>query len=160
RRRGSGTCAGARGRAGGQGARPRPPRARRGRALLARGRHGRRTGAATCDGLATPPIALGSTPIPSTPASAASASRSPSSPGSETSTTRKVTKMSDYPLTFDELERLASEDRGIDFARERREASETMALCDELERLDRERAADEIEELCAGFKDPLTGYPL
>jgi len=46
---------------------------------------------------------------------------------------------------------------GIDYARQRREEAETMALCDELERLDRERAADELEQLT--WKDSF-GWPI
>lgn len=59
-------------------------------------------------------------------------------------------------MTITELERLS----GRDHARERQENAEAMRLCDELEALDAERAADEIERLNAGYVDELTGYPL
>ena len=46
-----------------------------------------------------------------------------------------------------------------DFARERQEARETMELCDWLEQIDAERAADHVDEALIGFNDRLTGLP-
>jgi hypothetical protein len=45
-------------------------------------------------------------------------------------------------MTITELERLT----GRDHARERQETADAMRLCDELEALDKERAADHVEE--------------
>lgn len=64
-----------------------------------------------------------------------------------------------YP-SVTELERLAAAGTSRDVARERREAADAMRLCDELEALDKERGADEIEEVLAGYKNELTGLPL
>ena len=50
----------------------------------------------------------------------------------------------DYP-SISELERIATADRGVDYARERREDADAMRLCDELEQDAYERAADEFE---------------
>jgi hypothetical protein len=62
-------------------------------------------------------------------------------------------------LTFAELERIAAADSGRDYARERRETGEAMRLCDWLEELDKERAADDVEEVLSDWNDPLTGLP-
>jgi hypothetical protein len=58
-------------------------------------------------------------------------------------------------MTIAELERLT----GRDHARERQEMADALRLCDELEALDKERAADHVEEVLALWKDPW-GYPL
>lgn len=63
-------------------------------------------------------------------------------------------------MTINELERLVDKsDRG---RRERQEDREAMGLCDELERLDREAAADRVEAVLFGWKDrygrPLQGF--
>jgi hypothetical protein len=63
-----------------------------------------------------------------------------------------------YP-SVSELERLATTP-GRDPVRERRENEEAMRLCDELEELDAERAADELELLAHkdDFGRPLPGH--
>ena len=66
--------------------------------------------------------------------------------------------MSDY-LSLDALERVASVETGIDFARVRREDRDAAELCDWIEEVDAERAADEIEQVFAGYCDPLTRIP-
>src|SRR5262245_45342538 len=62
-------------------------------------------------------------------------------------------------LSIAELERIATAETGRDYARERRETAETLKLCDEIEALDKEHAADAIEEVLAPWNDPLTGLP-
>ena len=63
-------------------------------------------------------------------------------------------------LSIDALERVASNETGIDYAREQREDRDAMKLCDALEEADAERAADEIEEVFRGYVDELSGYQL
>src|SRR5262245_22098158 len=62
-------------------------------------------------------------------------------------------------LTIGELEQLATAETGRDYARERRENTEALRLCDELELLDKEGAADSVEDVLAFWNDPLTGLP-
>jgi hypothetical protein len=57
-------------------------------------------------------------------------------------------------LTIDQLERLFG---GADTREEDRQA---MEVCDFLEQLDAERAADAVEEVLDGWRSSLTGYPL
>ena len=67
--------------------------------------------------------------------------------------------MSDLFGSIAELERIAAADRGIDLERERREDREAMALCDELEDEDGERADDQVEEVLSGWKGG-DGFPI
>jgi len=53
-----------------------------------------------------------------------------------------------------ELERVLGVSR-----KEREEDREALELVDRLERMDKERAADRVEELLRGWEDPLTGLP-
>jgi len=62
--------------------------------------------------------------------------------------------------SYAQLEQIAAAETGRDYARERRETAETMRLCDELEDLDHERAADHVDEALAGWKNPLSGLPI
>lgn len=60
----------------------------------------------------------------------------------------------------EQLERIIGAADGRDIAKGRREDADAMRMCDALEKLEKERAADEIEDCLLGWKDGLSGYPI